>query len=444
MYSADSEISSAASLQPSSLHGVVSSWLQLPVFTVIGCFALFAVAFGNLLDIEADNAKVGFGGQAAVKVMFLGLAGLYGGVGFLTDPKMRRLMFTFPVVWMFILLGCFFLSVPTSSSAVQSLASTISIACVLLMTVTALVQLGPKLVLDIVYWAMGCFVIGSWLTYLLVPSVGVFLEPTTEGAFIPRMGGLTHPNTLGQIAGLTVVLGLLFLREPEMRTWLRTLLVLAAFAALIGSLSRTSLLATMVAFSVAFRDYIFDRKYAMMAIVFAIAGVMALMTASMFMDVQGKVMSKLDLLSKSGDASELASATGRTAIWGKTIQLIGERPLFGYGAATSKFWLQEYSMHTHNLILNIAFSTGVLGGLIAVWMCLERIFKVIVSRHPFADAIIVFILVNGLFENVVFSILCGLPTILWTIGLALPAMEEFENDKSSVSIDHPILRVSTR
>lgn len=444
MYTLNSESGSGALLRPNTLHGVVSSWLQLPVFTAIGCFALFAIAFGNLVDVEADNAKVGFGGQAAVKVMFLGLAGLYGGVGFLSDPKVRRLMFTFPVMWMVILLGFFFLAVPTSSSPVQSLASTISIACVLLMIVTALVQLGPKLVLDVVFWAMGFFIVGSWLAFLLVPSVGVFLEATTGGEFVPRMGGLAHPNTLGQISGLTIVLGLLFYREPETRSWLKAFLVLAAAGALIASLSRTSLLATVVAIMVVFRNYIFQREYAMTAIALAVAGLITLMAASMFTDVEGKIVSKLDMLSKSGDASELTSATGRTEIWAKTIQLLGERPLFGYGAATSKYWLQEYSMHTHNLILNIAFSTGLLGGLVGVWMCFERICKLFVARHAFSDAIIVFVLVNGLFENVLFSILCGLPTIMWTIGLAMPAIEQIENDPRPIPVDSPILRVSTR
>lgn len=443
MYSANSEATGSVSLQPNTLSSTLAAWLQMPVVTLVGCFALFAIAFGNLVDVEADNDTVGFGGQAAVKVMFLGLAGMYGGIGFLTDPKVRRLLFTFPVMWMFILLGFFCLSVPTSSSPVQSLASTISIACVLLMTATALVQLGPKLVLEIVFWAISCFVVGSWLAYLFVPSVGVFLEATTGGMFIRRMGGLAHPNTLGQISGLTIVLGLLLYREEKAKSWLRTAIVLAAVGALLGSMSRTSLLATIVAMAVIFRSHIFQREYAMTAIVFSIAGVIALMAASMLTDLEGKIATRLDMLSKSGDASELTSATGRNVIWAKTIELIGDRPLFGYGAATSKFWLKEYSMHTHNMVLNIAFSTGVLGGLVAVWMCLGRLWQLVVARHPIADAIVIFILVNGLFENVMFSILCGLPTILWTVGLALPVMEKIENEATVVRTSSSILRVET-
>jgi O-antigen ligase len=193
---------------------------------------------------------------------------------------------------------------------------------------------------------------------------------------------------------------------------------------------------------VVFRGHLFQRKYALLAIAIFIMGIVALMAASMFTDIESKIGSKLGMLSKSGDASELTSATGRTEIWGKAIELISKEPLFGYGAATSKFLLKDFSMHTHNLVLNVAFSTGIIGGFVALCMCLGRFFRLFVERHPIADALVVFILVNGLFENVIFSILCGLPTILWTVGLALPALEKINKEAEGTQIDHPILRVS--
>ena len=49
-----------------------------------------------------------------------------------------------------------------------------------------------------------------------------------------------------------------------------------------------------------------------------------------------------------------------------------------------------------------------------------------VVRHPLSDAIVVFIIVNGLFENVIFSILAGLPTMLWVMALAWPLFADDE------------------
>jgi O-antigen ligase len=426
-----------------SLSQVVEGWLNTPLITIVGFVSLFGVAIFNLIDIEVDNAKVSAGGQAVIKIGFLALGGLYGGVGFLTDGRVRKLLFSFPVMWMMILLGFYFVSVATSSTKFASLASAISIACVLSMTVTAIVQLGPLRMLQTMFYATSLYVSGSWFVYLFVPSIGVFQEPTVGGEFVARMGGLAHPNTLGQVSGLTLVLGLLLYREEKKFSLIRTVLILLAVGALAGSLSRTSLLASIVGVAIVFREHLFQRKYLMTAVIAGFVGLVVLLGASMFTDVGQKVQGKLGMLSKSGDASELTSATGRTEIWGYALQLLAERPVTGYGAATSKFYLQDYSMYTHNLVLNIAFSTGMIGGLFALWMCLERAFRVIFYRHRIADALVVFILVNGLFENVIFSVLCGLPTILWIIGLALPVVDQMARKNDDLLVpDGRILRFS--
>lgn len=434
----------ATQQKPNGHAGFLGLNLNVPVITLIGYVSLFAIAFGNLVDLEADNDSVGISGQVLVKLMCLAVGGLYGGIGVLTDAKVRQLLLSFPMMWMSLLLFLFCLAAPTSPTVVLSLAAAISIACVLTLTTTALVQLGVKNVMNVLFYAASAYVFFSWLAYLFVPSIGVFMEPTTEGQFIPRMGGLSHPNTLGQTSGMTLMLGLILYRDSKSFSWFRTLVIVAALAALIGSLSRTSLLASICAIVVVFRMQIFQRRYMMGAIVCGIAGIILLMAASMFTDIESKVASKLGLLSKSGDTSELTSATGRTDIWAKTIELIGERPALGYGAATSKVLLQDYSMHTHNLILNVALSTGVFGGLLAIWMCLERLLRMMVARHPIADALVVFILVNGLFENVIFSNLAGLPTILWIVALALPTIEAVKYAEQNPRKANKILRLSVK
>ncbi len=429
---------------PNTLGGMVDQWMNTPVVTMFGYISLFAVAFGNLIDVESNNDAVGFGGQALVKVMFLALGGLYGGIGVVTDIRVRRLLFAFPMMWMSLLLFFFCIAIPSSITVFTSLASTMSIACVLFMTATSLVQLGVKNVLNTVFYAAAFYVIASWAAYLIVPSVGVFLEATTDGQFVPRMGGLAHPNVLGQMSGFTLVLSLVLYHDEKKISWLRAFIIIAAIGALVGSLSRTSLLATVFAVGIYFRSHIFQRRYVMFSIVCGFVGLCSLMVATMLIDIETMVGSKLGLLSKSGDASELTSATGRTEIWGETILLVAKKPALGYGAATSKVLLKEYSLHTHNLVLNVALSTGVLGGLCALWMCIERMFKLFRVRHPIADPLVVFVLFNGLFENVIFSILCGLPTIIWIIALALPTIDAIKHQEETPLEMIGILRLSGR
>ncbi len=106
--------------------------------------------------------------------------------------------------------------------------------------------------------------------------------------------------------------------------------------------------------------------------------------------------------------------------------MIWERPLTGYGAATSKYYLTDYSLYTHNMLLNVAFSTGVFGGLAAVLMALGRVRDLFRRNHTIADGLVAFILLNGLFENVLFSILAGMPTILWVVAISIPGFESMK------------------
>ena len=147
-------------------------------------------------------------------------------------------------------------------------------------------------------------------------------------------------------------------------------------------------------------------------------------------------MRKLTFLSKSGDTEEIFSATGRGEIWAYAISLIREQPLTGYGATTSKYYLTDYSLYTHNLILNVAFSCGVFGGLAAVCMCLGRLRVLLTQDHIVANALVAFILVNGLFENVIFSNLAGMPTIVWIIAISLPSLD-YLNNKSPGTVSEP-------
>ena len=398
-------------------------FLEIPVVTLIGLTVLFLATFGMAIDLSVDNEKVGLDKQVLVKLVVLAGCGLYGVLGVLIDPKVRRVLTTLPVVWMGIILGFYLLAVPGSKTPIESLVSAASIACVLLMTVTALVQLGTPTVLATVFHAISAFVILSWATRFLMPEIGMFEEPIGHGEFKVRMSGMAHPNTLGQYAGLLIVIGVaLAARYRQVSVWRWGVILLAA-AALVSSLSRTSLLATMVATAFVFRKKLLQRQYLFPAVCLLVIGTIGVMFASMWTDLGLYLESKLVMLSKTGDAEELTSATGRVDIWAYAIHLIGERPLTGYGAATSKFYLSEFSHYTHNLILNVAFSTGVIGGLAAICMCFGRIVSLFRRYHLVADALVVFILVNGLFENVIFSILAGMPTIVWTIALCLPSLE---------------------
>ena len=75
------------------------------------------------------------------------------------------------------------------------------------------------------------------------------------------------------------------------------------------------------------------------------------------------------------------------------------------------------------MVLNIAFSGGIFAGIAALLMIFGRIRDLFYNSHPLVDSLVVFIVINGLFENVIFSILAGLPTIIWVVILAWPHLQ---------------------
>lgn len=408
----------------SSAKGRLRELLDLPAIDLLGLGLIVFVTFLNLANVAVDKDKVGIDAQVMLKLLGIGVAGIYGGLGFITDRRIREVIQTFPMFWMVIITGAYLVAAPFSITPKISMVSTIALIAVGLMTVRAIVQIGILPVLNAIFVGMAFFNILSWVVYFAWPEVGVLKEPLPEGKFAYRMSGLAHSNTLGQYAGLTVVMGTVMYFTLQQKSWLRAGLIFVALGALVNSLSRTSLVATVFALMIGYRHVFFKKEYLTRYLIVACAMILGLMVLSTQMDIGAKLKDKMSIVSKSGDAEELTSATGRADIWAYTLHLLAKRPMTGYGAATSKYYLEQYSYYTHNLILNVAFSTGIVGGLAALLMVLGRIRDLFRISHPLADAIVAFIAVNGLFENVLFSILAGMPTMVWLIALAWPILRE--------------------
>ncbi len=405
-------------------NGLLHKILTSPLSSVVGLSLITIVAFINAADISIDKDKVGLDAQVMLKLVGIGFAGIYGGIGFITDRRVRDLAQSFPVFWVVIIIAMYFVSSAFSMDPKISLASTISLVAILLLMLRALVQIGIMPVINAIFVGMGLFNIFSWIVFFVWPEIGVLKEPLPDGKFAHRMSGLAHSNVLGQYSGLTVVLGTILVFTYKRRSAMRIGLIAIALAALIASLSRTSLAATIVGLAVAYRRVFFKPEYLQRYVIAGMVGVFALMVVSTQVDLGAKIKEKMTIVSKSGDADELTSATGRSEIWAYAIRLISERPLTGYGAATTKHYLARYSSYTHNMILNVAFSTGIIGGFACLVMVLGRIRAMFSISHPLADGILAFIIVNGFFENVIFAVLAGMPTMLWIMSLSWPLLKD--------------------
>lgn len=391
---------------------------DIAIWDLLGFGLVFSACFFNLVALNSDKDEIQLDAQVWLKLAIVAGCGLYGTMGMLTDSRVRRVVRSFPVVCILAIFCLYSLSSLFAFEPAQAMASSFSILAVYLATITTVCSIGQIRTLKAAFWGSGLFVIGSWMVYLLVPEIGVIQEAIPGGNYVERMGGLSHPNTLGQCAGLCTVMGLGLYFFYGQKKKLTIILVLFAIAALIQCYSRTAIAGTVIAVAVGMRHLIWRRQNLSWILGSIAIGIAGLMLASTQTDFERTIDESMKKFSKSGDSEEITSATGRGEIWAKSIRLIGKKPAIGYGPTSSKFLLEDYSLYTHNLWLNVGLSCGILGLIVAVLMCVSR-FAMLFSSHSFvADGLFMFIFINGLFENVIFSNICGLPTICWILALS--------------------------
>ena len=209
-------------------------FLDVPVVQLAGVVLVFLVTFLNLANVNVTKDVVALDSQVLAKLLVIAFAGLYGILGVMSDVRIRRVLLSFPVFLVVALCGFYFASSFTSLTPEHSLVSTVALVSVLLMTVTAMMQLGLVRFLTVSFHGMSWFILLSWAAYFFKPEIGVFWEPIANGEFTRRMSGLTHPNTLGQYAGLTVVVGVALFQFYGQRSKWRILVIALAAGALIA------------------------------------------------------------------------------------------------------------------------------------------------------------------------------------------------------------------
>ncbi len=273
-------------------------------------------------------------------------------------------------------------------------------------------------VLRLLLLASCVFLLVSWFLFLVIPSKGVFLEHTVIGTQVPRMGGTAHPNVVGREGAIAVLIaaGLLRMIGPWKQHPIQTLflfgMVALGLATLVATKSRTSTLAMIFALGLLLGDRFFTRRGILIAGLGAASIFGGILIAEMIYDGQFLSEKILDKVTKTGRADELTSATGRTEIWGHALELLWERPLTGWGLDSAAS-LDIAAASTHNLLLNIAFSAGLIAAAIGMMLILWTAVYGMSSSTPVIRGLCGYVLISGIVEDTVLESFPGTLTILW-------------------------------
>ncbi|MGB7323464.1 MAG: O-antigen ligase family protein [Rubripirellula sp.] len=401
------------------------------------CFLMVALAaFFNTVDInanfDADEDHLGVDWPVMVKLALAGICGIIGVAGVIFDRSVRRSLMTLPGIFLVALAAVF---LATSAVAYEETATISRVAAMinvgyLCFVPTAISILGLRRLMIACLVGMVPNLVANWGMYLFWPAVGVFEEELGNQTFVSRMGGLGHPNAIARTGVISSLLSLAMLRGIGERRgaigWSRLILLAIIGVSLLtmaAAYSRSAFAAGFVAAAILMIDRLFSRA----GILISLSAVLFLSVGFIGFELLSEKMVRGDsvtsMVTKTGEIDELTSATGRTEIWAEAIRLIRERPLTGWGLNSTPKLMADFSLHTHNLLLHVCFSGGLIAGLLILVLLGWNLIYGVLSPLPIIRSISTYVLVSGIFEDTVLDTFASPSTIWWFVVLLYPAIE---------------------
>jgi O-antigen ligase len=191
--------------------------------------------------------------------------------------------------------------------------------------------------------------------------------------------------------------------------WAPILVLVTLALTLLLSNSRTSIGITVVLLLVYLFAQARNLPYLLLAV--AVAGIAVLLLEPHIEDI-------MRLLSRSGDAQEIATGTSRTHIWSVVKVLIAQKPSFGWGYGSSVFIMPQYARlmghaapHAHNMFLQLWLTTGLVGLVLFVVAIASRFAIALRNGELFAMVLMLFVVLNGLSESSAFGGVANITTV---------------------------------
>ncbi|MGI9603826.1 MAG: O-antigen ligase family protein [Acidimicrobiales bacterium] len=231
-----------------------------------------------------------------------------------------------------------------------------------------------------------------------------------------RSSGLSGgANGFGIQGALVVVLATHRWLRSTSPVWL--LLVPIGMAATIASDSRVALLAIAVGIFMLVRDVLPPLSAVLVVIVVA-AALVSTLSADIATDVAVEA-------SRSGEAEEIATLTGRTDIWSASVDAVQARPLTGWGiTGVREVYLDAFErgelafevQDGHNVLVQLTLMGGIIPAVLFAAAALSYLLRLSASTVRLRDALVAMVLIHGITEAVV----SAEPRLFWFLfALAL-------------------------
>ncbi len=264
------------------------------------------------------------------------------------------------------LAGFFVLTAPFAVSPASALIDAALLVGATLLAGLLAVEVGMLRLLRSLAGSVTLLVVGSF-------AVERWFERSTQNVLdggglqgFDRVAGLfSDPNTMGQAAAVGVLASVLLLLHAR-RVGGAAVCGVVCLIGLASTQSRTASIGLAAALVVGVLRTRRARVAGMLAAVLLVGFVLWLPGAGSF---------GAESLTRSGDAQEVATLTGRTRVWKSVVEVVPERPIIGHGAGSSPEVVSELvrdgriswpALHAHNAVLQVLLTGGVTGVVLLV------------------------------------------------------------------------------
>jgi O-antigen ligase len=298
-------------------------------------------------------------------------------------------------------------------SSLYSVAPAYSAACAfgflayLLFAALLAADFDGRTLVAVVAWSFSGYLAVTWIAAILAPDTA-FLPTYGDNQLFPRLQGLSgHPNMLGkQVASF-----ICFILAASALNWFASrqnfwVIMALAVITLVATDSRTSLLALLLSVAV-----VTMRTHRMGGALLGVAGVaVGLVTVADGLGLP--VLAGLfEFGSRTGEADEVMSLTGRVRLWGFVWENFLDRPLFGYGYNSTELVLArnwygpaDQIVGAHNTMLQSLLTLGIVGTVPLLAMYLLMIHRFFSSSLGISRYLIPYSIIVSLTEIEIASV----------------------------------------
>ncbi len=362
-------------------------------------------------DISLDR-------QVGIKLLVF--AGALG-IGLVSLPRTFDRLVRPPGLWVVLYAAWATVSVTYSVTPMLSLGAVFTLWSFLLFSAAANVRLSAREILYGIAGPIAALVLASWIVYIVWPDVGSSIFWPDAITPVRRMTGiLGHPNTLGHAAALLGGLAMIAPAYTGLRLRFVAAPVILAIATIGATESRTALAAMVVGVAMVYGRY---RHARIMAVIVATAAVVTLLYSGLTRTGRG-LDSLFAHLSRNGSSQEIYTLTGRTSIWRFVWERVRESPWIGHGFASSRIVISSgyatpggwTAPSAHNLWLQTALDTGLIGALLLTLALLHQAICVWRRASPLGTFALAYVAVGGLTEATL-GVTPQTTALVWLLGL---------------------------